>query len=115
MFKLNQNANTSGTHRVGTIHLKPRDIIKAFGFPQNSDGYKVSGEYIFTDEIGEVFTLYDYKMTSLYDPEYINPVDFWALETPQEFSIGGNTTPLNFLDWLENKVESWRSVRVSVI
>lgn len=105
MFKLNQDANISGTCRQSEIKVAPARLIEVFGQPVECDGYKVSGEYIFEDSDGSVFTLYDWKATTLYDPEYGVPVSlFWNDTTPTWFNIGGRKSAIDFVDWLEKQV-----------
>lgn len=109
MYHLNNNASISGTHLVGEINTSPRLLLKAFGIPNTrEDSYKVSGSYTFIDDYGEVFTLYDWKSTSLYDPEYENPIDFWCNDVSQCFHIGGNTDCSNFLKWINAKLQKVR-------
>jgi hypothetical protein len=107
MFKLSQDADINGTHRVGEITCAPATLVEKFGQPQASDGYKVSGEYTFENEAGEVFTLYDWKSTSLYDDDFGSPSPgaFWRQASPQQFNIGGRTNAFDFVDWLEGKVQ----------
>jgi hypothetical protein len=81
----------NGTSRMGEIKVAPMDLILAFGKPGESDGYKVSGEYTFHDEeSGVVFTMYDWKMTNLYDSNYPSPEKLWASTKPVTINIGGN-------------------------
>lgn len=81
----------NGTSRMGEIVIAPIDLILAFGQPGESDGYKVSGEYTFHDEeSGIVFTMYDWKSTSLYDSDYPSPEQLWSSNTPITINIGGN-------------------------
>lgn len=80
-----------GTFRVGDILVSPSDLILLFGKPGKSDGYKISGEYSFHNvTTGAVFTIYDWKCTSLYDSDCPNPEDFWSRAQLITFNIGGN-------------------------
>lgn len=71
----------------------PADLRKVLGAPQECDGYKVSGEYVLDlqGETGRAIRigLYDWKCTSLYDPDYPSPVRFWNSKEPQTFNLGG--------------------------
>lgn len=81
----------NGTSKLGSISLRYKDIVMAFGDPISFDDYKVSGEWVFQDdETGAVFTLYDWKSTYLYDPGLPSVEEFRALEYPVTFNIGGN-------------------------
>ena len=101
-FTLAPDANIDGTHLQDSIMVAPQALVAAFGEPGESDGYKVSGEYVFQSDKGEVFTLYDWKMTTLYDGENtLRPSDLWDLEKPIQFNIGGNTSATAFKAWLQ--------------
>ena len=92
MFKVTKDWNVSiGTSEMGNIQLVYSDIVRAFGEPMKSDEYKISGKWVFHDkEAGVVFTLYDWKSTNLYDPDYPSVEEFRADPEPQTFNIGGN-------------------------
>ncbi|HZK81686.1 MAG TPA: hypothetical protein VFC46_11475, partial [Humisphaera sp.] len=57
-FKINSEANTAGTHNVGSIKLVPRRLVDRFGPPRELDGFKVSGSFRFIDSADRVYTLY---------------------------------------------------------
>lgn len=81
----------NGTSRMSEMLIAPADLILAFGSPGESDGYKVSGEYLFHDEKNSVvFTMYDWKSTNLYDDDDLSPKEFWSQTTPVQINIGGN-------------------------
>lgn len=101
MFKLSQDADTNGSHRQSEIYVSPAKLIEKFGEPIESDGYKVSGEYVFDNDEGEVFTLYDWKATTLYDDYGVTPSDFWQEQSAVQFNIGGKTNAFDFVDWLK--------------
>tara|TARA_B100000131_G_C18096065_1_gene604076 strand:+ start:952 stop:1272 length:321 start_codon:yes stop_codon:yes gene_type:complete len=105
MFKLNQDASVNGTCRQSEVMVAPSRLIEKFGPPIESDGYKVSGEYVFEDSEGSVFTVYDWKATTLYSPDYgFTPEYFWSLTTPMEFNVGGNKSAADFVEWLKKEV-----------
>lgn len=80
-----------GTSRMGEIMVAPADLVRAFGPPGESDEHKVSGEWTFYNEkTGVIFTVYDWKMTSLYDEEYPSPEQLWSSEEEVQINIGGN-------------------------
>jgi hypothetical protein len=88
---LDHPAMGNGTSLMGYIDVKYSDLVLAFGEPMESDGYKVSGEWIFIEEeSGEVFTIYDWKSTSLYDSDLKSVEQFRALKCKMTFNIGGN-------------------------
>ena len=105
MFRLNNDADVNGTCRQSEIMAAPARLIELFGKPTYCDGYKVSGEYVFEDEEGNVFTLYDWKYTTLYSPEYgIHPTVFWAGTTPVQFNIGAQVYAGDFTEWLKDQL-----------
>lgn len=78
----------------GECTISPARLVEVFGKPDESDGYKVSGEFTFINrENGESFTLYDWKSTTLYDwdgePGVPTPEEFWASTEQYLFHIGG--------------------------
>ena len=81
----------NGTSYVGEINIEPVKIVKAFGNPEPSDGYKVSGEYVFLSEDEKaIYTLYDWKWTTLYDENNpFTPEEFWKSRDKQVLNIGG--------------------------
>ena len=107
-FRLDPKANITGTHLVGYIEAQPFVLVAVFGKPHESDGYKVSGEYVFSNDRGEVFTLYDWKSTSLYfGPGAPTPEEFWESDVVHELNIGGKTDAKEFIEWFVETVNSY--------
>ena len=63
-----------------------------------------SNEYIFKGKDGDVFTVYDWKATFLYDERYPDPDALWCSEFKHSFHIGGNGDVSDFVHWLLKKV-----------
>jgi len=74
----------------GYIDLVPSELVEKLGKPDESDGYKVSGEYVFQLDDGTKFYIYDWKCTNLYDDGYPLVSDFWTSNSPETFNIGGS-------------------------
>lgn len=116
-FILALNAAVAGTHWVDDIDLSPRFLREWFGEPRPCDHYKVSGEYRFVTRKGEVFTLHDWKVTTLYhgpDSDVPTPEQFWASDEPVTFSVGGHGEDGDgsadvLIEWLLAEQEAWRS------
>ena len=106
MFKLDNDANSGGTCLRGHVELVPRRLVEKFGYPSESDSYKSSGEYTFRGEDRDVWTLYDWKSTTLYAPDGIHPDELWASDEVFEFHVGGNAPASDFIDWLEKETRS---------
>jgi len=105
MFKVNNNANVCGTSLKGYITTSYTKLVQLFGEPVESDGYKVSGEWLFEDNKGNVFTIYDWKATALYDSGYNPTVEEFRQLPSYEFHIGGNNGSYgDFLQWLESEL-----------
>jgi len=105
-FKLTQNTDTGGTHLQKITALVPSELVAKFGKPARFDGYKVSGAFVFSDQYnGNVFTLYDWKSTSLYSNSEERPSEFWSASTPREIHIGGRGDPASFIGWLEEEMK----------
>lgn len=101
-FTLDPKRDSNGSHNIGYFEISPAQLVRVFGKPQPADEYKVSGEYKFIDEGFRLYKIYDYKKTSLFEEGYITPEEFWKLETPQSFSLGGfEASDVNaFKEWL---------------
>jgi hypothetical protein len=93
MFKLDPDANTQGTSYLTEIELAPRRLVDLFGQPEEPTETKLSGLYTFTNEAGDVFTVYDWKATSRYygddDGSWPTPEEFWSEWQPVTLNIGG--------------------------
>jgi hypothetical protein len=88
---INDGEFSNGTSRQGDIQVKYKDLVLAFGEPMESDGYKVSGEWVFlNEETGDVFTLYDWKSTSLYNHSLPSVETFRNRDIAMQFNIGGH-------------------------
>ena len=82
------------TARVGHIEASPAELIRLFGKPLKSDGYKTSGEFLF--KISDRYiTLYDWKATSLYDDSLPSPADYWSNEERVILNVGSQYPSTN--------------------
>lgn len=109
MFKLDNNASSSGTSLQAYIEAPYARLEQLFGKPTESDFDKVSGKWIFTDTgTGEsVVTLYDYKSTELYNSNYPTVEEFRALPS-YEWHVGAKNaeTADRFVRWLTEQLSS---------
>jgi len=89
-----EDAIVNGTSYMGEVIIAPKKLIETFGKPDRSDEYKVCMEYAFVaiKNPNIVFTIYDWKSTSLYEKGYMSPEKFKNLETVYNFHIGGFST-----------------------
>gem|GEM_PF-550015 len=106
MYKSNPQADASRTESLMICEFPPLGLVELFGQAPWSDGHKVSGKYVFTSDRGEIFTVYDWKQTTLYggaDSTAPMPEEFWRMREPQYFHIGGTagSHPRRFINWLQ--------------
>lgn len=114
-YKLDHFANIDGTYRVSEIKVSPSLLVEVFGKPVPCDSYKVTGMYVFESDDGDVFTLYDYKNTSRYDPYMVHPEVFWNRTSPENFSVGGRReqgSHFQFKAWLREMLGEGKRVHV---
>jgi hypothetical protein len=108
IFKLTPDAYSRDHGPVDDIVVPPARIVAEFGPapPSTSDPRKISGEYKFTDESGRVFSLFDWKMTSLYDPNFPPPEYFWSREDDHVLEIGAakGVDVFAFKEWLLSRL-----------
>jgi len=103
MFKVNSDADAGGTSfHSNEIKATTKQLIKTFGPDHGGDDFKVSHEWIFEDDQGNVFTLYAWKDTNLYDSDY-GPVNFDSIRSWHVGSKGKGEG--EFVDWIEKKLK----------
>jgi hypothetical protein len=110
MYKLNPHVDTSGTDGLTLFEFPPAGLVELFGQAADSDGYKVSRKHVFTSNRGDVFTVYDWKQTTLYrgrDSGAPTPDEFWRSREPTFLRVGGRSgsNPRPFLKWLQGQYE----------
>lgn len=84
------HGSAGATGYLGTnIVIDIPKMIAVFGEPDHADQYKVSMEWIFHDtQTDSFFTLYDWKLTTLYDPNaQWTPQDLRQM--PVSMNVGG--------------------------
>ncbi|MEE4357085.1 MAG: hypothetical protein V2I97_11505 [Desulfococcaceae bacterium] len=108
MFRLATSISTSGTSLRVIIRLRPSDLLRIFGPPEPGDHYQVSGCYTFTDQHGEVFTVYESRSTTLYwhdtGENFPTPEEFWNSNELEEMGIGGRTDASEFIKWFVRQI-----------
>ena len=93
MFRHNSDANINGTYFLDEIELPPAYLLARFGTPEPGDGYRCTGSWSFVSDLGEVFTVYEYKSTKEWLGEQeraLSASEFWTSWTPAVLSIGGH-------------------------
>jgi hypothetical protein len=99
-YKLNPYADINGTYKVATLKTTFGQLLAVFGMPEESDGHKSSGDWLFSSDNGDTFTIYDWKATNLYDSSLPSVEDFRRSAEVVEFSVGGRGDASQFLSWV---------------
>jgi hypothetical protein len=90
----------------GRITLHYKDLVDTFGPPSKADGCKISGIWVWVDDKGAAYTVYDYKQTDLYDSTLPSVATFRTEHQPHTWHIGapayGNVSA--FQDWLQEQI-----------
>lgn len=112
-FRHRRDIDIAGTALLTEVELTPRYLGLSYGPPGPGGGNRVSGIYTFVSDAGEVFTVYDYKSTSLWDPQggLPEPEVFWSSSDATTLSVGGHSGSdyLAFVQWLRDKDAYWKS------
>lgn len=101
----NLDINGSSFHGI-SITVDPKSLLKVLGDAFISDDYKVSREWV-CEYDGEVFTVYDWKQTSLYEPDCPTPDEYWS-QSLVELNIGsrvGGRKEVEFASVLMNEIK----------
>jgi hypothetical protein len=108
-FKLDYDADINGTCLKNYVEASYEDLEALFGAPMPGDDYKVSGEWVFESEEGDVVTLYDWKETSLYDSG-LPSVEEFRTRNNICFHVGANSGMVahDFIEWLESQLRDIR-------
>lgn len=104
-FKLSKKSG-AGTSLQEYFTCGYYQITEKFGPPNNEgDDYKVSTEWVFESDAGDVFTVYDYKETSLYDTG-LPSVAVFRTQPEYEWHIGARDkiSAQLFKAWLQSQV-----------
>lgn len=79
-----------GGYLQGYFTASYDDLVVAFGPPATYDRGKVSTEWCIRDTAtGAVFTLYDYKETDAYDPDFTTRLDDFRSRSSYRWHVGG--------------------------
>ncbi len=104
MFRLDLSANEEATHWLDTVWLPPARLVEKFGPPREGDFHRITGCFLFLDDAGHVFTVYDYKATTAFwglGENYPTPEQFWSSQEADEIHIGAKIDSAEeFVKWL---------------
>ena len=115
MFRLDMTTSAGGTSLRGETKLPPAFMMKQFGTRSGGDGIRTSGGWIFVKDSGEVFTVYEWRCTTLSNGRGSgSPTvrEFWASWVPVKLHIGGipDTDWQAFRRWLQAEYRAYRKV-----
>jgi hypothetical protein len=75
---------------IGTFPASYKTLVQLFGKPEDGDE-KVSTSWVVEDNIGRVISIYDWKMTKLYEPDGMSVTGFRNLPYFDSWHVGGNS------------------------
>ena len=93
------------THFYAEVVLIPAAVADTFCCGHDGDEYKISRRWTFRK--GDlIFTVYDWKSTSLYEPGMWTPDELWSSWNPFPLHIGSkepatDTDVAEFAKWLQ--------------
>lgn len=84
-YVVDNSVSSIGTHYCDEMELDYNKMVRLFGPPTESDGFKISTEWHFVDKQGLVYTVYDYKMTVLYSKSLPSVDEFRSKPRPLSY------------------------------
>ncbi len=92
LYKRVSDDRADRTHKIGDLISSYSQLKAVLGEPDDGEGYKVSMMWVLEDSKGRIFTIYDWKQTSLFTDYEGNPTpeEFKKLRDV-DFSIGGHS------------------------
>lgn len=104
-FKVNNELDSNGTSFHGvTIIADPGKLTRMLGTSDMTDDHKVSKSWTCSYK-GNVFTIYDWKETSLYSSRLPSPDYFWS-QREVEVHVGSRTTKENEVEFAKVVLDS---------
>lgn len=105
-FKIVNWFKAAGTSFAADFNCSYSVLRELFGEPTNGDDYKISTEWILTDQNGEVVTIYDWKETNLYDQDQLSVEDFRAKKISC-WHVGAHKSEAarNLIEWIRSTPE----------
>jgi hypothetical protein len=80
-----------GTCLQGYLNMPFSRLVAVLGEPGEGDGYKVAFEWQLRFDDGTVATIYDYKVSSLYDDESAPTPETMRTNEFSDWHVGGNS------------------------
>jgi len=103
VFKRTDPSKASGTSLAGEVTTSYKRLVELFGEPEDysEDGYKVAFTWVVEDDEGRVATIYDWKATTLYDGDGLDPQELKKLDS-WEWHIGTSEGGYKPPSWIRN-------------
>jgi hypothetical protein len=116
VFKVDQSVVAGGTSLLGETKLPPAFMVKRFGKHDGGDSLSSSGGWTFVGSSGEVFTVYEWRCTTLSNCRGSgSPTvrEFWSSWEPVKLHIGGipDTDWELFRRWLQAEYRAFRKAQ----
>merc|ERR1712216_949438 len=104
-YKLDREAPTKGVRLQSYLEMPFDCLLARFGEPRCGDGVTTLNQWVFSDASGNVYSVYDWKATTMFDRSLVSPARFRELPV-YRWHIGTyNGVPWQpFKSWIFNEV-----------
>jgi Ca2+-binding EF-hand superfamily protein len=104
-YKLDREAPTKGVRLQSYLEMPFERLVARFGEPRCGDGVSTLNQWVFSDASGNVYSVYDWKATTMWDRSLVSPARFRELPV-YRWHIGAyNRAPWEpFKSWIFNEV-----------
>ena len=105
LFMVDWEAKIDGISLQNYMVTSYDKLLENFGKPIYGDGFKVSTQWVFKSKLGQVVTLYDWKVTNLFEKSGLSVTNFRSLPY-YEWHVGAHTKEAAdfFITWLRIKL-----------
>merc|ERR1712166_1396909 len=114
-YRIDRHISTKGT-RLQSYQIVPFErLVARFGEPRAGDGVSTIYQWVFSDDGGNVYTLYDWKATTMYKRDLVTPAKLRDLPE-YKWHIGATPgiTTNHFKAWIQDETLA-KSPDVNVI
>merc|ERR1711865_777087 len=103
-YRIDRHISTKGT-RLQSYQIVPFErLVARFGEPRAGDGVSSIYQWVFSDDGGNVYTLYDWKATTMYKRDLVTPAKLRDLPE-YKWHIGATPgiTTNHFKAWIQDE------------
>jgi len=103
-YRIDRHISTKGT-RLQSYQIVPFErLVARFGEPRAGDGVSTIYQWVFSDDGGNVYTLYDWKATTMYKRDLVTPAKLRDLPE-YKWHIGATPgiTTNHFKAWIQDE------------